>query len=114
MKEVLASLGPEVLANHAVLVQQVLVPKLNCVQLLLQPRDVLFLGNLHLFEDFLLGVELAVEIFCPCNCLVHLVLELQVLLLQNLNLAVGRVELDLRVFQGQNLVLQLAASLQQT
>jgi hypothetical protein len=57
-----------------------------------------------LLQDLFLSVELTVEVLGAGHSLVDLVLELEVLLLQDLNLAVGRVELDLAVLQSQDLV----------
>ena len=97
---VLPGLRSEVLTNHAVLVEEVLVADLNGVQLLLEFLDVLFLGHLHLLEDLLLGVELTIEVFCLGDCLVDLVLELDVLLVQDLDLSIRSVELDLSILDG--------------
>ena len=52
-------------------------------------------------------VELTIQIFGLCDSLVDLVLELEVLLLKDLNLAICGVQLDLVVFQGKNLVFEL-------
>ena len=97
---VLPGLRSEVLTNHAVLVEEVLVADLNGVQLLLEFLDVLLLGHLHLLEDLLLGVELTIEVFCLGDCLVDLVLELDVLLVQDLDLSIRSVELDLSILDG--------------
>ena len=83
-----------------------LIAQLNCVQLLLEALDVLLLGHLHLLEDFLLRVEFSVQVFGPRDRLIDLVLELHVLLLQDLNLAIGRVEFDLAVLEEKHLVLE--------
>ena len=40
-------------------------------------------------------------------------LELDILLLENLDLSVGRVQLDLTILESQNLILQLGARSQQ-
>ena len=77
-----------------------MVADLNGVQLLLEFLDVLFLGHLHLLEDLLLGVELTIEVFCLGDCLVDLVLELDVLLVQDLDLSIRSVELDLSILDG--------------
>ena len=90
-----------------------LVALLNRVQLFLQLVDVLFLGHLHLAQDLLLGVQLSIKILSFGNRLVHLVLELNILLLEDLDLAVGRVQLDLAVLQSQHLILELRARSQQ-
>ena len=84
-----------------------LVPLLDRVKLLLELGDVLLLRHFHLLEDLLLRVELAIKIFGLRDSLVDLVLELQVLLLKDLNLAIGGVQLDLVVFQGKDLVFEL-------
>ena len=84
-----------------------LVSLLNRVKLLLQLRDVLLLRHFHLLEDFFLRVELTIQIFGLRDSLVDLVLELEVLLLKDLNLAICGVQLDLVVFQGKNLVFEL-------
>ena len=52
-------------------------------------------------------VELTIKIFRLCDSLVDLVLELEVLLLKDLNLAISGVQLDLVVFQGKDLVFEL-------
>ena len=84
-----------------------LIAQLNCVQLLLEALDVLLLGRLHLLEDLLLRVEFSVQVFGSRDRLIDLVLELHVLLLQNLNLAIGRVEFYLAVLEEEHLVLEL-------
>jgi len=92
----------------------VLVPDLDRVKLFFKLSNVLFLGHLHLLEDFFLGVELSVQIFSFGYSFVHLVLEFQVLFLQDLNLTVRWVQFNFRVFQGQNLIFQFRTSLQKT
>lgn len=89
-----------------------LVSQFDRVKLLLETADVLFLGHFHLLQDLLLSVELSVEVLCPGNRLVDLVLELKVLLLQDLNLPVGRVQLNLSVLQGQDLIFEFTARLE--
>ena len=105
--QVLGRLRSEVLTNHRILLQEVLIAQLDCVQFFLEALDVLLLGHLHLLEDLLLRVEFSVQIFGPRDRLINLVLELHVLLLQDLNLAIGRVEFDLAVLEEKHLVLEL-------
>lgn len=107
MEEVLEGPGSEIFANHAVLVEQVLVALLDCVELLFELADILLLGHLHLLQNLLLRVQLAVQVLSLRHRLIDLVLELQVLLLKDLNLSIGRVQLDLCVFESQDLVLEL-------
>jgi len=78
----------EVFANHEVFVEKVLVTLLNGVQLLLELVDVFLFSHLHLLQDLLLRVKLAVQVLRLRDRLVHLVLELDVLLLKDLNLTV--------------------------
>ena len=66
-----------------------LISLLYSVKLLLQLRDILFLGHFHLFEDFFLGIKLSIQILCLSNRLIDLVLEFEVLLLKDLDLTIG-------------------------
>ena len=91
-----------------------LISELDSVKFLFEALDVLFLGHFHLLENFFLSVQLSVEIFCSSNGFVYLMLELQVLLLEDLNLAVGRVELDLAILEGKHLVFELRTRLKQS
>ena len=100
-------LRAEIFAHHGVLIKQVLVTLLNRVELFLELVDVLLLGHLHLLEDLFLSVQLTVEVLGLGDRLVHLVLELQVLLLQQLDLPIGRVYLDFGVFKRQGLIFEL-------
>lgn len=90
-----------------------LVPQLDRVQLLLESANVLLFGHFHLLEDFFLSVQFPVQILSPGDCFIHLVLEFQVLLLQYLDLAIRRVELDFCVLQGQDLVFELTARVEE-
>ena len=110
---VLPGLRSEVLTNHAVLVEEVLVADLNGVQLLLEFLDVLFLGHLHLLEDLLLGVELTIEVLRLGHGFVDLVLEFDILLVEDLDLPVRSVELDLAVLDSEHLILQVTPGSQQ-
>ena len=60
-----------------------------------------------------MSVELAIKVLSLGHSFVNLVLELKVLLLKDLNLSVGRVKLDLTIFQGQDLIFQVTSSLEQ-
>ena len=60
---VLSGLGPEVFSNHAVFVEKVLVADLNGIEFLLKFVDILLLGHFHLLQDFLLSMQLAIEVF---------------------------------------------------
>ena len=90
-----------------------LVADLNGVKFLLELLDVLFLGHLHLLEDLLLGVELAIEVLCLGHRFVDLVLEFDVLLVEDLDLPVRSIELDLSVLDSEHLILEVAPSSQQ-
>lgn len=106
-------LRSEIFPNHAVFVQEVLVTDLNSVELFFEFIYVLFLGHFHLLKDFLLSMQLAIEVFSLGDRLVDLMLELDVLLMQYLDLAIGSVELDLCIFHCEDLVLELAPRLQE-
>ena len=84
-----------------------LIAQLDRVKLFLEALDVFLLGHLHLLEDLLLRIEFSVEVFGSGDRLVHLVLELHVLLLKDLNLAIGRVKFDFAVLEEQHLVFEL-------
>ena len=84
-----------------------LVSQLNGIKLLLEPLDVFLFRHFHLLEDLLLSVQLSVEVLGPGNRLIHLVLEFHVLLLKDLNLTIGGVELYFTVFEGKYLVFEL-------
>ena len=107
MDQVLSRLRSEILTNHRILLQEVLIAQLDCVKLFLEALDVLFFGHFHLLEDLFLRVEFSVQVFGPRDRLIDLVLEFHVLLLQDLNLAIGRVEFDLAVLEEEHLVLEL-------
>ena len=103
----------EILTDHRVLIEETLVSELDSVKLLLQPLNVLLLGHFHLLEDFFLRVKFTVEVLSSGNCFVDLMLEFQVLFLEDLNLTVCGIQLDLGVFEGEDLILELTASLQE-
>ena len=88
-----------------------LISELDSIKFLFEALDVLFFSHFHLLQNFFLSVQLSVEIFCSSNGFVYLMLELQVLLLEDLDLAVGRVELDLTILEGEHLVFELRACL---
>lgn len=90
-----------------------LVSLLDRLEVLLELFDVLLFSHLHLSQDLLLRRQLTVEVLGPGDCIVDLVLEFEVLLLENLDLTVGRVELDLIVFECKHLVFKFGASLEQ-
>ena len=98
--QVLGRLRSEVLTNHRILLQEVLIAQLDCVQFFLEALDVLLLGHFHLLEDFFLCVKFTVEVLSSGNSFIDLMLEFQVLFLEDLNLTVCGIQLDLGVFQG--------------
>ena len=60
-----------------------------------------------------MSIELTIEVLSLGYRFINLVLELEVLLLQDLNLAIGRGQLDLSVLQGQDLIFKFGPSLEQ-
>ena len=82
-----------------------LISQFDSVELLLQLVDVIFLRHLHLLEDLLLRVQLSIEVLSLSDSLVDLMLELEVLLLEDLDLAVGRIKFDLSVLECKDLIL---------
>lgn len=99
VKLILGSLRSEVLTNHTILVQQVLIALLDHVQIFLKLVDILVFSLFHLLEDLFLHGKLTVQVLSSRNGLVDRVLELQVLLLEDLNLTIGRSKPYLTVFQ---------------
>ena len=111
--QVMISLRSEVFTDHGILINELFVAQLDGVKLFLELFDVLLLGDLHLAHDLFLSVQLAIQVLCLGHCFVHLVLELQVLLLEDLNLSVCGVKFDLAILNSEHLVLQITSSLQQ-
>jgi hypothetical protein len=69
-----------VLADHLHLLHLDLVSLLNCAQLRLQFLDVLLPVELHLLHDFLLGVDLTLQVLLFGKGIVELVLKVLVLI----------------------------------
>ena len=67
------------MANHLHLLHLDLVSLLNCAQLLLKFLDVLLTVELHLLHDFLLGVDLTLQVLLLGKGFVELVLKVRVL-----------------------------------
>jgi hypothetical protein len=65
--------------NHLHLLHLDLVSLLNCAQLVLKFLDVFFTVELHLLHDFLLGVDLTLQILLLGKGIVELVLKVLVL-----------------------------------
>ena len=86
-----------------------LVTDFNSVKLLFELIDILLLGHFHLFQDFLLSMQLAIEVLSLGHRFVNLVLEFDVLLMQYLDLTIGSIELNLSVFNGKDLVLEITS-----
>ena len=87
--QILRGSRPEILSNHAVFIDKVLVALLNGVELLFKLLDVFFLRHFHLLEDLFLRVQLTIQGLSSCDSVVDLMLELEVLLLQDLDLTIG-------------------------
>ena len=84
-----------------------LIAELDSVELFFQLIDVLFLSHFHLLENLLLCVQLSIEVLSLGDSFVDLMLELEVLLLEDLDLAVGRIKFNLNVLECKDLILQL-------
>ncbi len=67
------------MTNHLHLLHLDLVSLLNCAQLVLKFLDVFFTVELHLLHDFLLGVDLTLQILLLGKGIVELVLKVLVL-----------------------------------
>ena len=87
-----------ILTNHAILVYYHHVSLFYVFKLFLQLVDVLLFGCLHLPHYFFLGVQFTVQILRFRKCFIHLMLILQILLIQQLHLLLRGYKLDFTSF----------------
>lgn len=101
------SVRSEIFTNHCILLCNQLPFLLNDVQFLFQFIDVLSLRDFHLLHYFLLSVQFTVQVLRLRQWLIHLMLEFDALLLQELNLPIWSIQLDFCWLHIQNLIFQV-------
>jgi hypothetical protein len=94
-----------VLADHLHLLDLDLVSLLDCAQLRFQFLDVLLPVELHLLHDFLLGVDLTLQVLLLGKGIVELVLEVLVLLGEDLIRLSSSLKFYLNVLGKKHLIL---------
>ena len=96
-----------VLPNHAILVDYEQISIFDTFKLFFEFVNVLLLCSFNLSHYFLLCVELPIEVFSFRQAFIHLMLELQILFLKQLNLLQGSRHFDFSTLNIELGVLQL-------